>query len=674
MKYFIMTLLLFLLVQCRNAQSDDFYLKEINWEEYLSSENNGADSLENIEIPAEKTGIFQDYSLAVSEIKQFSFQAQKDVSYRLEWKEKGNEGYNCNIQVSIFERDSQTPFFSLNDFTRSPSPILKVSEDQKVYIRIRGFNSMEKGNFALRILDTSKAFVGIEDIEIGEEKFGETIEGNIAEGIEKYYYFQGVKNQFYKITVSDSLNQPQYSSHVFLSGLREDKISAYFKNETTLSSPLIFQAVENEKIFIRFNSYLSGSFSIKIEKTFFEPVIQNDREITEPEINQNLQESLIPAQIKWYYFTLPAQTPYWVSWQDKEEGLENQTADIQVSIYTGDKETLYLSEKDNGYNTAVKIVFSEEKKIYLKVSGKYPASYGTYSLKIQKNTVKWNILNQTPAFSPVSGSVFLIKDGTLWKIGGNYNNEVWMSYDGLDWFYGGMFPFDLKNEFSLFIFQNKFWIAGGSTIDLSHSGTSEYKQEIWGSEDGINWSKAIEDGGFSGRTGQASVVFNEKAYLIGGAAGYDYKNDVWSSIDGIYWTLENNSAEFSGRKGHSVLNFNNKLWLIAGNVSEGYKNDVWVSENGRNWSRLTDSAAFQARAYHSTIVFDNKIWIIGGYDGSVYKNDVWYSTDGLEWIQANVQSDFESRSHFSSFIFNNKVCVAGGVSETGIKKDIWCME
>src|SRR5687768_15304510 len=72
---------------------------------------------------------------------------------------------------------------------------------------------------------------------------------------------------------------------------------------------------------------------------------------------------------------------------------------------------------------------------------------------------------------------------------------------------------------------------------------------------GITWTQATEWAAFSGRRSHTGVVFNDKMWVIGGfepGIGTNfYKNDVWSSPDGVNWTQETGAAAFPGRYGHT---------------------------------------------------------------------------------------------------------------------------
>ncbi|MEM5853852.1 MAG: DUF2341 domain-containing protein, partial [Candidatus Aenigmatarchaeota archaeon] len=141
----------------------------------------------------------------------------------------------------------------------------------------------------------------------------------------------------------------------------------------------------------------------------------------------------------------------------------------------------------------------------------------------------------------------------------------------------------------------------------------------------------VANAGWRARYAHTSVVFNNKIWVIGGYDG-SYKNDVWYSSDGINWTQATSNAGWSARYSHSSVVFNNKIWVIGG-YDGSYKNDVWYSSDGINWTQATSNAGWNIRYGHSSVVFNNKMWVMGGWTGSSFKNDVWacitnwFSTD-----------------------------------------------
>lgn len=219
------------------------------------------------------------------------------------------------------------------------------------------------------------------------------------------------------------------------------------------------------------------------------------------------------------------------------------------------------------------------------------------------------------------------------------------------------------------IFDNKMWVIGGTG--------SGNLNDVWYSSDGTSWTSATSAAQFSGRYFHSALVYDNKMWVIGGFSGTP-KNDVWYSSDGITWTQATSAAGFSGRAGHTSLVYDNKMWVIGGHSnSVGTYNDVWYSSDGITWTQATSAAAFPKRYSHSSVVFDGKMWVIGGCEnsGSPNYNDVWYSTDGITWTPAGSSIPFQPRYNHASVVYDNKIWVIGGTSPaTGSKNDVWYSE
>jgi hypothetical protein len=205
------------------------------------------------------------------------------------------------------------------------------------------------------------------------------------------------------------------------------------------------------------------------------------------------------------------------------------------------------------------------------------------------------------------------------------------------------------------------WVMGGYDA-------SGQKNDVWYSTNGVNWTQATANAGWSARDGHTSVVFDNKMWVIGGISAGGYRNDVWYSSDGVNWTRATTNAGWSARFAHTSVVFDNKMWVMGGYDGGGYRNDVWYSSDGVNWTQATVNAGWTARWFPTSVVFDNKIWVIGGY----FTNDIWYSTDGVNWTQATANAGWSARQTHTSVVYDNKMWVMGGADiMRNYKNDVW---
>jgi hypothetical protein len=246
----------------------------------------------------------------------------------------------------------------------------------------------------------------------------------------------------------------------------------------------------------------------------------------------------------------------------------------------------------------------------------------------------------------------------LWVIGGmgvggvdisNWNDS-WSSVDGVTWkLENANTPWASRGGHSVVSFNGKMFLYGGGTLknrDLLftiHSqafkkfALSTVFSDMWSSSDGVNWKKvdAKTTGTIGARYGHASLVYNNKMWIIGGQDSSGRKlNDVWSSTDGITWTKATLKAPWSGRSFFSAVVFNNKMWVIGGESND----DIWSSSDGKNWTLETSYVPWVATTGHKAYVFYGKLWVVGGETslGSSEFSNLWSSTDGKTWTEVSI--------------------------------------
>ncbi|HJT23256.1 MAG TPA: protease pro-enzyme activation domain-containing protein [bacterium] len=275
----------------------------------------------------------------------------------------------------------------------------------------------------------------------------------------------------------------------------------------------------------------------------------------------------------------------------------------------------------------------------------YPAVTG-YDLATGLGSINNNLLNalvgEMPTWTPTPTPTFLTcssgQPGNTWTAGATGtpdggSNAVGSVEDGI--------VFDPGTDM-------KMWIIGGG--------------KVWSSTNGTNWTTQSSPAFLTGRTGQQSVTFNGKIWVMGGVVGSTYESDVWSSSDGVNWTEATGTAAFGARSYFSLTVYNGYMWVIAGQKSGGLLlNDVWYSNDGVNWTEATASAAFPIRAYAPCVVFNNQMYLIGGAESSVPGNDIWTSTNGSAWAQVSTSgSVFSGRYSAHAVVCGNVLWLIGG--------------
>jgi len=281
--------------------------------------------------------------------------------------------------------------------------------------------------------------------------------------------------------------------------------------------------------------------------------------------------------------------------------------------------------------------------------------------------VKWT---QATTEAPCADRV-VVFDGKLWMIG-TYSlteerelKEVWYSANGTNWNLAtDAAPWAAREGHTAVAFDNKLWILGGDADGAM--------ADVWHSEDGEHWTEATDAAPWGPRDDHTCVVFQNKMWLIGGeqdrAFGSETMNDVWCSNDGANWSLATGNAAFPARLWHASVVFDEKIWVMGGITldEEGgiLLNDVWSSPDGVNWTQATANASWEPRLAQPSAVFDNKLWVIGGSTSSDFAvfDDVWFSENGTDWIQATDAAPWGKLAWHAAPAFGDKLWVIGGGS------------
>ena len=252
----------------------------------------------------------------------------------------------------------------------------------------------------------------------------------------------------------------------------------------------------------------------------------------------------------------------------------------------------------------------------------------------------WTSATLSADWSGRSSHSSVVYDGKIWVIGGTAitgrTTDVWYSTDGATWTSATLSAPWSDGGGPSVVHDGKMWVVGwGGGVWSSVDGATWTPATLtapWSVDEDLE----PEDFDWSTRGGYAAVVHDGKIWVLGGAFGSRsvpdavvWKNDVWYSEDGENWTQATESAPWSVRAGHASVAADGKIWVIGGQratfVSLNSLNDVWYSTDGENWTAATGSAAWSGRGSHSSVVYDEKIWVIGGLDDVNYRNDVWHS-------------------------------------------------
>ncbi len=326
-----------------------------------------------------------------------------------------------------------------------------------------------------------------------------------------------------------------------------------------------------------------------------------------------------------------------------------------------------------------------EKKYYWRVAardgnGNVTVCNDTFSFTTRGlNLYNTAIMNSGP-FTARASHTTTSHNGNLWVIGGSNDsvptNDIWQSSDGINW--SEVITTDrfaARSSHTAVSFKNFLWVIGGQVYDTLQ-GANTYLNDVWYSENGVDWFEATSSAAFSGRTDHTTIVFDDKLWVIGGYDEfYKHKSDVWYSEDGRTWTQASSLTPFPARSMHTSEVFDDKIWVIGGRDNVGFKNDVWYSTDGNTWTEATPSADFSNRIQHGTVQFDNKLWVFCGFnvDGGVnLERDAWYTENGINWINVSTSTPFSKRYSHTTTVFDEKIWVVAGF-DGRFKNDVWVM-
>jgi len=175
------------------------------------------------------------------------------------------------------------------------------------------------------------------------------------------------------------------------------------------------------------------------------------------------------------------------------------------------------------------------------------------------------------------------------------------------------------------------------------------------------WTRAAATTPFIGRTGMKLIEFQGRLWAMGGYVNSNYKNDIWVSDNGIDWTEAVSDAPWAPRSSGNnkathlkLFIFKNRLWLCGGNKGySSYFKDMWVSDDGMTWEKTYEFDGLP----NSYIIFDDKLWIIDTDTKTFYSSE-----DGLSWVkQVNTESNIPTHGvHFLCYTENNKIYMYNG--------------
>ena len=185
-----------------------------------------------------------------------------------------------------------------------------------------------------------------------------------------------------------------------------------------------------------------------------------------------------------------------------------------------------------------------------------------------------------------AGAVFDHKIWILGGWGGRDLNDVWSSPDGRSWTQAvAEAPWSGRNGHSVVVHDGRLWVLGGWGRGEAGDGNLN---DVWSSADGVHWKQATAHAPWAPRNHQSAVVWDGRIWVLGGwgltegatGAREGNLNDVWWSEDGATWRPATGQAQWLPRNGHASVVFQDRIWVIGGwshLIGGTSVNDLWSS-------------------------------------------------------------------------------------------------
>lgn len=192
----------------------------------------------------------------------------------------------------------------------------------------------------------------------------------------------------------------------------------------------------------------------------------------------------------------------------------------------------------------------------------------------------------------------------------NFYDDVWKSSDGITWeLLTDSAGWSGRAGLSAVVYRDEIYVMAGSFNDdpavIGGPPVRVYFNDVWKSSDGQDWTQMTDNAPWKPRAGAVVVVKDDYMYLIGGEEGFTcipggpcppYFNDVWRSQDGVNWELITDSAAWASRPGHQCV-VSDGLFVLWGGfgLSEDPQDpfafanpmDVWISADGADWKQIS---------------------------------------------------------------------------------------
>jgi hypothetical protein len=286
-----------------------------------------------------------------------------------------------------------------------------------------------------------------------------------------------------------------------------------------------------------------------------------------------------------------------------------------------------------------------------------------------ENGINWGLVTENADFSARYHHEAVSFNGRLWVIGGVVGNggsssgDVWSSINGVTWTLESTIPRRFNHR--SIVFDNELYVVAGTSHVSFGFGEVGELNDVWKTNNGVDWIQLTEEAAFSKRFGHELIVSGNQLLLLGGREGgfsFYPPADVWTTQDGIDWELVGEEGAAPVSSFFQALSFKGDIFTVGGD----YRKDSWATSDGVSWNEKKEKTAQSAEYFKYSVSFKGKLWSI-----PPYQNEVWSSMNGIDWALEKTETSFENRRFNKILKHKDQLWLIGGFSlpESGIGFD-----
>ena len=357
--------------------------------------------------------------------KWYSFDADADAQYRI-WWDDGHQSSNTktlDVRVLAYYNDGTQIFSQDNGWSTAQN--FSPTTTGKIFISVVPWTTGNSGTFGIVYTKNETTRPSLNNLPQTSTTIilNQWVEGEITASTSVIWYSftsSSSGNHFFWWNDSNQGNNSK-TLDISVSVFRDTEAAPFHNVDSGWYSSQQLSLTLNETIYIRVMPKVAGgtgSFSLVCTATNTRPFITpaGTTPLTE---NQWIDGSITSGTggETWYTFTAEAGTPYYIWWNDSEQGNNFKNLNVSVSAFSSDG-TILLQNTNSGWTTSQSITPSAEGTVYIRVSASSVAT-GTFGIVYSTDN--------TRPVPPLPAMTLLTEE--QWTTGNiALNGEQWFSF------------------------------------------------------------------------------------------------------------------------------------------------------------------------------------------------------------------------------------------------------